>query len=234
MNLRFHAPLRKDIRVEGRSAQIERPGATLFIKTFLPEQYRAEILKRPLSLAEFGSENPITMSARGFLQLTSELGIGGTTFFNALSTDENMINSITEKTGNGSIDLTIHGVTYSVKTKAQGTFLAQSVETDALIYAPQENGFLALRAQSLTQDGKRILNASSPVSLRLEKEKPYTLSWSAGQRTEIQLYIETQPRRIELNGKPLRGWTYRNHLLNLTLSEGSGILVFLSGERKNR
>ncbi|MCD6307669.1 MAG: heparinase II/III-family protein, partial [Candidatus Latescibacteria bacterium] len=92
VNLRFPAPYRDDITIDGREARIARPSGVLTIftaapgKSASPSGYTTEIRKRPLTLYEFRGENAITMKARGFLQLNAGLGDGeGATFVNVMS-----------------------------------------------------------------------------------------------------------------------------------------------------
>ena len=56
-----------------------------YILTINQKEYRAEVRKRPLSMSEFGSENAITMKARGFLQLSADMGKSPMLFMNVMT-----------------------------------------------------------------------------------------------------------------------------------------------------
>jgi hypothetical protein len=227
MNLRFHPPLKKDIQLNGKTAKINRPAASLFLKTLAPEQYKSEVLKRPLSLSEYGKENPITMSARGFLQFTSELKPGGTTFINVLTSDRSVISNLNEKKSTAYTRLTIADREFFVNTKVNELYQADGFETDALIYSSGDDGFFAFRVTKLTADGRTIFASPSPVSIVLTKGNVTAIEYSAYNNTRISYFFPEKPRKITLNGDPIQNWDYRGRIVILNIAKGNGIIEIL-------
>lgn len=225
MNLRFHPPLKKDVHVEGKVARIQRPKASLYIKTISPKHYQTDLLKRPLTLAEFQKEDPVTMEERGFLQLTSDLHPQGTAFINVMSTDKSIISGLDEKHMDSSIRFTVDNALYYLNTKNQLYDIGQ-VQTDALVFRSLKNGFIAFRTTQLLMDEKKIVQSSDPVSLIVNKGERILIKFSASKETELAFFVKKQPQKITIGKKEFPYWTYKDQTVFLDLPKGGGTLRF--------
>jgi hypothetical protein len=165
MNLRFHAPRKNEIQVNGAVTEIRKPNASLYMQTLAPANYRNEVLKRPLTMDEFSKENPVTMSARGFVQLTAPLGSDGTVFVNVLSTDREVMERLQAKSDGDMVELTYGGVRYFINRRMDRPVRIGNVETDALVYARLSGGTLLCRVSSLAEGTRRPISWAKPVSL---------------------------------------------------------------------
>ena len=220
MDLRFHPPLKKDVRVKGNVVEVKRPAASLFIKTVAPERFACEVAKRPLSLAEFGAENSITMSARGFIRMSADLSPSGTTFVNVFSTDENVISGTTSKGGDGFIELSTGGKTFYIN-KTASSYGVNGIQTDALIFSRTPKGYLALKATKISGGGSISFEADLPVSISVERGKTLFAICCASQKTRIFLSADQKPGRVLLNGAILKSWAFKNKLIGFEIPEGS-------------
>ncbi|MBN1293771.1 MAG: heparinase II/III family protein, partial [Candidatus Latescibacteria bacterium] len=150
INLRFHTLHKEDISVDGKNASIKKPGATFTVHTVCPENYTPEILKRPLTTSEFGGEDAVTMKARGFIQLSTDLKPEVTTFVNVLTTDEHILASLDEQRYGDHAKVTVGNRTYLINTTGNNRYSDGEVSTDALIYTVQDDGFMAMRTTEVT------------------------------------------------------------------------------------
>lgn len=221
MDIRFHPPLRKDVVLKEDRIEIRKPAASLFIKTFSPDNHGREVLKRPLSLAEFGSENPVTMNARGFIQLSGTLEPKGTTFINVLSTDEKAVSQAEKSRGADFIEMDFGGKSFFI-SKAAGAYAAGDVRTDALVFAPRANGYQAFKVTEVFQGQKKAFSAARPVSIVVEKGKGLDILYSAGQKTKAGIHSAKKPGRVLINGAAAGNWTYKDQRIGLDLPEGNG------------
>ncbi len=227
VNLRFHAPFRDDITIKGKNAFITRPGGTLSIHTVSPTTFTAEIHKRPLTLTEFGRETALTMKARGFLQLSANLGNGSesTTFVNVLSTDDDIISALNDRKFSDHIILTVGTTEYIINTAVEKQYSEGSITTDALVYAEKPNGYCAMRVKNLTIDSDVLLNSESPVSIEFEEGTIKTVTYSAPEKTNVTLKIGMKPKGITLNGMKYKNWKYtQKRGLSIILPAGEGVV----------
>lgn len=140
MNVRFHSLKKDDLNVAGKTVEIARPGATLYIRTVFPARYSAEIVKRPLTLDEFNEaqgEMLFALPEMGFVQLTADVDPVCTTLINVLTTDKEVIyglNATSSDLGNFS-SLTVGGTTYYINCSANEAMTVGGVKTGALVYA---------------------------------------------------------------------------------------------------
>ncbi|MHB9028288.1 MAG: heparinase II/III domain-containing protein, partial [Candidatus Latescibacterota bacterium] len=225
MDLLFHAPRRDDISTAGNTATITRPNGKLFIRTLQSASCRAEVKKRPPSLSEFGGENAITMKARGYLQLTADLGNNPVTVINVLSTDESMVSSLREESGSGSSAFSHGGMQYVVNASGGKRFSRGDVETDALVHAIRQDGFIALRASALAQKGRALFSTNQPVNLQFLGGATPKLLYAAPEGANLTLHLGARPKQVLLDGQQIRNWKYdAKSGLRLRLGPGEGTL----------
>lgn len=218
MNLRFHAPMKNNISIEGNTARIKRGESTLFINTIFPDNYTQEVLKRPLTLDEFNKENIITMTARGFLQLSSD----SNSFVNILTTTKDVISNLDTKSSTGYVQFTIDKHIYYINNQDEKFFNIGEIKTDALVYSSRGKSFIALKVKNISKGSKNIFTANSPVSISMKHGNESTIKYSAPQNTEISFYTNTKPQKIELNGKLETSWKYDNLSIELNIPKGDG------------
>ncbi|MBT4485344.1 MAG: hypothetical protein HOC71_16880, partial [Candidatus Latescibacteria bacterium] len=230
VELRFHAPMKEDITVSGNDAHITRPAGTLTIRT-LTEGSTPKIMKRPLTITEFGSENAITMKSRGFLQLTAELNgnTRETTFVNVLSTDSTLMANLNEKNYSDHAVISINGAEYYINTSNGATagkaFTEGMITTDALVYSLRPEGYIAIRATNLEVEGEKLFSSEKPISLVIRDSTIMTIGYSASEQTELWLKFTSKPKRVTLDGNKYRDWKYsRKSGLRLELPAGSGMI----------
>ena len=223
LTLRFHAPRKDDIRVDGKTAQIVRAGKTLHLRTLLPERYRASVLKRPMSLNEFKAENSITMTARGFFELAADARDGEATFVNVLSTDSGMMAGLKTVKSPGCLEVSLAGSKYWIGEMGGRPYKAEDLESDALVLSRSAGGILALRATILNEKGKPILQAGAPLSCFFSREsRKIILEFSGSPQTEIQVFTGWKPKMVRLAQKAVQNWQFRDGriLLRLPAAEG--------------
>ena len=228
IDLRFHAPMMEDISVDGDKAFITRPSGTLTILTIAPENYRAEIMRRPMTLREISDKNPENMKARGFLQLTSDLDDSrqGTTFINVLSTDNGVMSTLNGKTYADHAVISVNGGDYFINTSRNSLFSQGSVTTDALVYSERGDGFVALRVTVVKIDGRNMVNSDNPVSLEFIPGAVTKINYSASETTRLKLMLDSEPERVSLNGERITAWSYnKKDELDIVIPAGEGEIL---------
>ncbi len=232
LDLRFHAPFRDDLAVNGNTATVTRPGGKLFLRTLAPAKLRADIVKRPPSMEEFGSGNALTMKARGFLRLSADIGTGPLILVHALSTDSAVLDGLGEKSGEGCTLFSHNGTKYAVNTTGGGQARYDDIITDALVSTAGPYGFMAARMTVFTRDGEMLARSDKPVSLSLTVGKDTMLNWSAAEGAEITLHMAAKPAKVLLNGRKFDHWTFSpKNGLRLTLEPGEGVLDIKTDSR---
>ena len=225
LDLRFHAPLRDDIAVNGNAATVTRPGGKLYIRTLAPAMIRSEVRKRPLSMEEFGNENALTMKARGFLRLSADLGNKPLTLVNVFTTDASALNALGEKNADGCILFAFGGAQYAINTMGGGQVRYGDAATDALVSSVLRDGFFAARMTDFTRNGKTVASANKPVSISFTEGREKTLAWSASGGTELTLRMTAKPSHVFLNGQKYDQWTYDPKTgLHMILETGEGVM----------
>jgi hypothetical protein len=227
MNLRFHSSRKKDIQIDGNTSIINRPKGSLFIYTISPEDYTSEILKRPMSLAEFKKENAITMKAKGFLQLTSHLKPEGITWINLLTTDKDIIANLNVKKSISYTLLRIDNNSYLINKVVGKSYKFDNIKTDALIYSSQKDSYTAFKVKYLYKGENKIVEASSPISITVDNNRKPTIKYSASKRTKMHFFLKNKPHAIELNGKKIDAWIYKYPFLEFNILKGNGIIRIL-------
>jgi len=235
IDLRFHAQNRQAISIEGNEARISRPSAVLTIGTLGPAEYEADVLKRPLTLDEFGHENTLAMKARGFLRLSAALGGGITTFVNVLSTDPAVMSGLNGQTKDGCVVLALGERSYMINTAAENSAGAQYTEgevtTDALVYSKTANGYIAMRATQLEVGGETLFTADKPVSIAVAEGAGLTLDYSAHEVTQLIVRLSSEPQLVSLDGEKYLGWTYSPETgLIIELCAGKGLVEIVIAE----
>ena len=227
MDLRFHAPRKDDIKATAGEAEISRGNRALFIRTLQPSDIRTEIRKRPLSLSEFGAENPITMTARGFLELSADIRNGRSQVVNVLGTESGIIRNIRQNENEGCLELEIEGSQYFISRAEGRTYEADGVTTDALALRRQEGLFTALQVSQIRAAGRTLFQSELPVSVFLKKGD-HTIemrAWSS-RPARVQIDCPVKPNMVKMNGRPIQTWSYSNTKVGLTLpEEGSTFLL---------
>ena len=223
MSLRFHAPRKDDIRVDGKTTQIVRAGKTLHLRTLLPERYQARVLKRPMSINEFKAENSITMTARGFLELAADARDGGATFVNVLSTDAEMMAELKASKGPGYLEVSFGADKYWIGEAEGGLYQAEDLESDALVLSRTAGGFLVLRSTILREKGKLALKAGAPLSCVLGREsRKIVLEFSGSRVAEVELFTGWKPKAVRLAENAVKNWQFKDGLVLLRLPAAEG------------
>ncbi len=226
MNLRFHAPRKRDLQVALREARITRPNATLRIRTVAPQAGVWALRSRPMTLAEFDEQEPATMTARGFVQFDVPLGDELTTLVHVLSTDTTMLDRLAEERAADHVAVMLDGNRYVINTSADGEMTDGGITTDALAFSDTPERRLVLHA-TIVLDGTRVIvEAEAPVSLVFERLGPArTIRFSTKEPTAVTIQLDADPSSLSMNNEPMDGWTYTaTGGLSLALPEGQGTI----------
>ena len=220
IELRFHAPRRENIYIHGRRAEIVRSNATLVVDALAPAHGAWQVKKRPLTLSEFGEEDPLSMKARGFLERSLAVDNGAATFIHLLSTDRELVeNSKTEQASDHTTWI-LDGTRYLVNTSPDGTMSENGIVTDALVYADSLTGRIVLHATKLVRSGTVELMADAPLSLVLGDSG---FVFSTSRSTRLSIRFDTAPHEVLVQGNVVRDWTYDTEgELSLVLPGGNG------------
>ncbi len=229
---RFHAPLEGDIAIHTAFASITRPKGALAIRTIHPAAdsgYATAVRKRPLTLHEFAGEDPVTMRPRGYLAYTVPLPKGGTVLVNVLTTDAALADTLAPDSGEGFVSVVLQGMRYRVNiTPPAGdrTWTDGTLASDALLYAENSDGWLAMRATRITLDGDTVLAADRPVSIRCREGDVALFEYASAEPVRLTLGFAVPPRVVTLDGNRVRGWKYDDdrHEFTLDLPAGRGVL----------
>jgi len=226
-NLRLHAPRRDDLVVKDQDARIERPGATLAVRSFGSAALRWRIASRPLTLAEFAEEDAFAMRPRGFLQLDVPLGDRPTTTITVLSTDTELVEGAAMAPGGESMELIVGATSMRINTTGTGRVSAAGLQTDALVHADTAHGRWVLRATHLSDARGLVLAAAVPVSAVIEPDR--TIRISAPAAVELTLRLDVLPTRVSIDDVALSPSDYRTGTgpsVTVTVSPGESILRY--------
>jgi hypothetical protein len=220
LNLRFHAPLKEDIWLAGNTAVIKRKSRELCLRTLQPGDVIAEIRKRPLSLYEFAAENPITMKARGFLQLSAGIEGGLVQFINLMGTDSSLVSGAGLADRGPYFELQAGGRRYLVKKPGSARFEADGWVIAADLFSQKDGGIRALRVTEIQEDSRPIFRSDSPVSLAMEKQKKsLTFSTWARRKSRVEIVSPSKPRAVERNGRLFQPWSWAKGAVLLEIPE---------------
>jgi len=226
MSLRFHAPEKKNIHIQGKKAEVSRAGKKLVIQTLEPAIYQARVLKRPMSLHEFKAENPITMRARGFLELSTEIQDGAAQFLNLLTTDEAALDALELSPDQGCLEINLKEKRIWVARASADLLKAEDYETDAQVMAQMSNHLLLLRATFLREKGELLLRTDSPSSLRLQREENrIKLDFSSLSAGHVDLRTGWKPKTIRLEPAAKVLWKYEDGHVHISLPRVEGRMV---------
>ena len=220
IQLRFHAPRREDIQVRGKRGDIVRPKTTLIVDALAPAHGDWRVQKRPLTLSEFGEEDPLSMKARGFLERSLAVDHGVVTSVHLLSTDRELVENSKAEQAPDHIAWSLEGTRYLVNTSSNGTISEDGVVTDAIVYADTPSGRIVLHATKLELSGTMELIADAPLSLVLVDAG---FVFSSSQPTRLTIHRDHEPREVLVQGNVVRDWTYGSAgELTIMLPEGNG------------
>jgi len=223
MSLRFYAPRKDDILVEGNTARIVRVGKILLLRTLLPEKYDARILKRPMSINEFKAENSITMKARGFLEIAAEAGNQGSSLVNVLSTDTEIMAGLMAAKLPGCLEVSLGGNIYWVGETEGRSYKAEDLESDARVLGRSSEGLLALSTTNVKEKGTLLIKAGAPLSCVLNKEsRRIDIRYSAPPGTEVEVFSGWRPKTVRLGEKNIPGWRFQDGMAILELPAAEG------------
>lgn len=117
--------------------------------------------------------------------------------------------------------------TYFINTSTNDLYLTNKIKTDALICSIQEKGIIAFKVKRIFQGSKLIFSSSTPISIAMKETLITTLTYSAPEETQIQLYSKLKPKNIELNNELQTTWIYKNSCIELTIPRGNGEIKIL-------
>ena len=226
INLRFHAPRKEDITIEGRSSRITRPYGSLTIHTAAPGEYTAEIEKRALGLLEFGSAygKESALKTRGYLQLTAALNGGSVTIVNVLSTDTELMSTLETEELDGHVSITIVGETYHVNTSGSERYTDGGIKTDARVFVEKTDGYRAMQVTEVIVDGTIKLKTDNPICIDYTESGTVKAVLSVPTDTEMRLALAEKHRDITVDGEVRNDWNNTNGELRINLTEGSKTL----------
>ena len=229
VELRIHPRIRDDITIVGNETRITRPSGVLTMRTVAPAGYEAAVRKRPLTLLEFRSEDVLKMKARGFLELSTTLRNGATTFVNVLSADPSVMSGLDAEIKSGRVVLRFGGRRYHINTGAAnhtGNRMEEGdVISDALVYSRTPNGYIAMRATMLEVSGETLFAADKPVSIAVQQGAVLSVGYSAHEGTKLVIALPDRPKRISLDGEFLDSWSFAPETgLVIGLTAGNGVL----------
>ena len=101
-----------------------------------------------------------------------------------------------------------------------------TLASDALLYAENGDGWLAMRATRITLDGDTVLSADRPVSVRYREGDIALLEYASAEPVRLTLGFAEPPHVVTLDGNRLRGWKYDDDRdeFTLDLPAGGGVL----------
>ncbi len=223
LTARFHAPRKENIVLEEGSAVIVRGGKKLWVKTLFPDAAGRSVKKRPMSINEFKAENPITMRARGFLELEAEVQNGAAAFVNILSTDGELISGLKTAEKPGYREIAIGGSRYFLGAAEGRSYEVDGVRTDAAVFQSRPDGYLAARATRVAENGHALLISDKPGSFVVAGEgKSPRIGYSLTEATRLQVMLPSKPESVVIGGKIGAQWEYKNGLLGMNLPAGEG------------
>lgn len=216
LDLRFHAPLKDDICVEGSSVRIRRGESELSLRTLFPTDTKSDVMKRPLSLDEFRSENALTMKARGFLQVSTALKDGAFQTVHIMSTDGPLAADASLADRGPYLELGAGGRRFWLRRIKAGPFEAEGWVVDADLFSERNGSLRALRVSEIRRGENPIFRSDSPVSLAVDsKSRPGTVLIWAPKEARVQFACSSRPKRAEKNGRPAEDWTWTRGVLTL-------------------
>jgi Heparinase II/III-like protein len=226
LTARFHAPRKEDIVLDEGAAAIVRGGKQLWLKTLFPEAVERRAAKRPMSLNEFKAENPITMKARGFLELEVPVENGVAGLVNVLSTDGEIISSLSAADWSTHQEITVGGSRYFLGASGGKSYEADGILTDALVFHKGADGFLAARATRVEEGGRALLKSDRRGSFVVTDEGQMTkIAYSAPEGTRLEVSLSRKPRCVVIDGRAAAKWEYRNGRVGLDLPAGEGTVA---------
>lgn len=226
IQLRFHAPRKENIDIQGADSYIRRPEGNLLIHTSYPLDYTAESVKRAPTIYEFNAENAVTMKPRGFLELSEDLNNNkNTTFVNVMSTDPEIAKTVTETRGDGFVLVKAGDVEYYVKTVIGKDFSDNAISTDALVFRMANGGFEAMCATKVRIKGDNIFSSDKPVSIVVSGDAVKKIVFSARETSRVLFTLKAKPSAVLLDGKKTKDWNYSSGKgFSMTLNQGSGTI----------
>jgi hypothetical protein len=228
LRLRLHAPRKEDIRLDGRTATIVRNQKSLAIRTLFPERFQSEVLKRPMSLNEFKAENPITMKARGFLELSTAVENGRAAFLNVLGTDSEAVSKCSAADRSTYLEVSIAASIYYLGKADGQSYRVDGLETDARIFSRRPDGYLAAGVCVVKYPGLPGLRSDQRASFLIKTgERQIEVGYSTSRPTRLEVSIGRRPKAVRLNGKALAEWSYGEGNVALTLAAAEGTIEFI-------
>lgn len=216
VDLRFHVPLKENIFTDGSTVRIRRGREELSLRSLYPPDSKSEVLKRPLSLDEFRSENALTMKMRGFLQLSTALQDGAFQFVNIMSTDSRLVGGASLTDRGKYFELAVDGRKFLVRRVQGGPIETDGWLVDADIFSETGGVMRGLRASEIRKGTVPVFRSDSPVSFAVDvRDRPGALLTWAGKEAKVELACADRPARIEREGRALSGWTWSKGLLTL-------------------
>jgi len=223
LSLRFHAPHLDEIQIQGKMSKISRSGKTLWIQTLQPEIYEARTVKRPMSLHEFKAENSITMRARGFLELSTEVENGAAQFLNVLTTEGKALEALKIISGPNYLEISLGTRKFWVSKPTEQYLKTGDYETDAHILSQSAQGLLLLQAKVLKERGNLVLQADLPSGFVLKKEEHKTeLKFSSSWPNRLKIWTKEKPRKVRLEPETTAEWNYEKGYVYLSLPWAEG------------
>jgi hypothetical protein len=226
LTARFHAPRKENIILDEGAPAIVRGGKTLWVKTLFPEAVERRVAKRPMSINEFKAENPITMKARGFLELGVPVENGAAELVNVLSTDREIISGLSATGRSAHQEITVGGSRYFLAASEGQSYEADGTLTDAVVFHKDADGFLAVRTTHVEERGGALLRSGRRGSFFVTNlGKSRKIAYSLPEATRLQVASPRKPKSVGVDGRAGARWEFLNGLVSLDLPAGEGTVT---------
>lgn len=206
-SIRLHVPGGGEVETSGSAARVATAGAALGIRSVLPIGGEWRIVQRPLTLAEFASEDAWTLRARRYLELGVPVG-DEVTLVTLLSTDEGLMASAAGgSVENGRLRATIGGVEYDIRTSSGSMISTPELTTDALVHVETGTVRLVLRATGVRDRRGVVLSSTVPVSVAIQSDRTVRI-WAPA-AVELTLRVDIRPTSVSIDDVQLGPSRYR-------------------------
>ncbi|MDD8015029.1 MAG: heparinase II/III family protein [Acidobacteriota bacterium] len=210
----------KDIAAGAKASQIARDNGILSIHHLHPEAMSVKAEKTPIYINTLRDSSPL--EAEGLLAATARTEGKPLVMANLLTTDGK---DLKIKTGAGHVAGLQAGKEFAFSTDPGTPYKAGGFDTDALALAWSKNGLLAALCTTLSRDGALLVSSEEPITCEFTKS---AFKYYLAGPSKVSIGLAEAPRRILLNGAPVKAFKYDKgaKTLILTLEAGEGVVTY--------
>ncbi|MCK4829439.1 heparinase II/III family protein, partial [bacterium] len=224
VNLLFHPEWKKDINIEQEYTTFTKGKAALYLYHLLPQCLEREILQEPHFLCQYKGQ---PLVERGYLQLSSRTRNKKLIFANFMSsTREGEPPPLKISTADdlAVIDSFIEGIHNTILVNAGKLIDHKGLSTDALILAENDRSIIfAAGATFIKKDSEILFRSEYPIVANLHiSDREMTLTYHLSKSSKILLKVDSKPRKLDLNGKIVRDYSFDSNNSTITLNIPSG------------